>query len=169
MPFARFASSHCISTALILGMLIALMSCSSETDRNVIDTGTSFTKEGTLSFVAPGDSVLRIIDIEIAETDAERARGLMFRRSMGYDKGMLFLFDEADESGFWMKNTPMPLDIIFVGPDSQVVSIAKRTKPFSEEQINPAAPKQFVVEVRAGFVDRFGVQKGTRIRWQRTD
>ena len=131
--------------------------------------GTEFTPEGTLSFVSPTDSVLRTIDIEIAETDAERARGLMFRRSMGYDKGMLFIFEQADQSGFWMKNTPMSLDILFISPDSSVVSIAKRTTPFSEATITPDGPKQFVVEVRAGFADRFGINTGTRIRWQRTD
>lgn len=164
---ARFASSHIVSVALILGMLTTLMACNSGDERNVIDTGTSFTKEGSLSFIAPGDSVLHTINIEIAETDQERSRGLMFRRSMSYGQGMLFLFDEADTEGFWMKNTPMSLDIIFVGPDSQVVSIAERTQPFSEELIRPEAPKQFVVEVRAGFADRFGITPGTRIRWER--
>lgn len=155
--------------ALLLLAILLLTGCGGEDNPDTISMGTEFTKEGTLSFVAPGDSVLRSIDIEIAETNEERTRGLMFRRSMGYDKGMLFIFDEADESGFWMKNTPMSLDIIFVGADSQVVSIAKRTKPFSEDQVRPAAPKQFVVEVRAGFADRFGVTKGTRIQWQRVD
>ncbi len=161
--------NHLPTLALLLIVTVLFTGCGSEDNRNTISMGSEFTKEGTLSFVQPGDSVVRTIDIEIAETDQERTQGLMFRRSMGYDKGMLFIFEEADASGFWMKNTPMPLDIIFVGPDSQVVSIAKRTKPFSEEQIRPAAPKQFVVEVRAGFVDRFGVTEGMRIRWQRTD
>lgn len=150
-----------LATALLVG-------CGPDEPRTVINTGTAFTKEGTLSFEQPNDSVIRTIDIEIADTDQERARGLMFRRSMGYDRGMLFIFDEADTGGFWMKNTAMPLDIIFVGPDSQVVSIAERTTPFSEELIRPAAPKQFVVEVRAGFVDRFGIDEQTRIRWERT-
>jgi hypothetical protein len=157
-----------VLSALLLAAAL-FTSCGADEPDNVITTGTEFTKEGTLSFIAPTDSVIRTIDIEIAETDAERNRGLMHRRSMGFDRGMLFLFDQADESGFWMKNTPMPLYIMFVGPDSQVVSIAKRTTPFSEETIYPAAPKQFVVEVRAGFADRFGIDEGTRIRWQRTD
>jgi len=161
--------NHLPIVALFLLATLLLAGCGSEDTRNTISMGNEFTKEGTLSFVQPNDSVLRTIDIEIADTPQERARGLMFRRAMGYDKGMLFLFDEADESGFWMKNTPMPLDIIFVGPDSQVVSISERTQPFSEEQIRPTAPKQFVVEVRAGFVDRFGVTEDMRIRWQRTD
>ena len=154
--------------ALLLTTML-FVGCGADDNRTVINTGTEFTKEGTLSFVAPGDSVIRTIDIEIAETNEERNRGLMHRRSMGYNRGMLFIFEEADRSGFWMKNTPMPLDIIFVGADSQVVSIAKRTQPFSEEQIRPTAPKQFVVEVRAGFADRFGIGKGTRIRWQRAE
>jgi len=153
---------------LVLAVFL-IAGCGNDDAPESIRMGTEFTPEGTLSFVTPSDSVLRTIDIEIAETDAERNRGLMFRRSMGYDKGMLFIFEQADQSGFWMKNTPMSLDILFVSPDSSVVSIAKRTTPFSEETITPDAPKQFVVEVRAGFADRFGIDEGTRIRWQRTD
>jgi len=80
---------------------------------------------------------------------------------------MLFIFDEVDESGMWMKNTPLPLDIIFVAPDSQVINIVRRTTPFSEKHINPAAPKKFVVEVRAGFADRYGLTDSTRVRWTR--
>lgn len=153
---------------LVLAVVL-LAGCGNSDAPEAIRMGTEFTPEGTLSFVSPTDSVLRTIDIEIAETDAERARGLMFRRSMGYDKGMLFIFEQADQSGFWMKNTPMSLDILFISPDSSVVSIAKRTTPFSEATITPDGPKQFVVEVRAGFADRFGIDTGTRIRWQRTD
>lgn len=153
--------------ALILLLTVLIVGGCSEDNRTVIDTGTEFEKEGTLAFLQPSGDTLRTIDIEIADTDRERSRGLMFRRSMGYDRGMLFIFEEADTSGFWMKNTPMSLDIIFVAPDSQVVRIAERTKPFSEEQILPHAPKQFVVEVRAGFANRFGITDSTRIRWQR--
>jgi uncharacterized membrane protein (UPF0127 family) len=67
----------------------------------------------------------------------------------------------------WMKSTPLPLDIVFVAPDSQVINIARRTTPFSEETIEPIAPRKFVVEVRAGFADRFGLTDSTRIRWTR--
>jgi hypothetical protein len=159
------------ATLLIGSVLLclALLGCPSNGDQNTIETGTEFAKEGTLAFLQPSGDTLRTIDIEIADTPEERERGLMFRRSMGYTRGMLFIFDTADEGGFWMKNTAMPLDIIFVAPDSQVVSIAERTRPFSEESIDPEGPKQFVVEVRAGFVNRFGITDSTRIRWQRTN
>lgn len=127
-----------------------------------------FEKEGTLTFYQPDGTELRSIDIEIADTDAERRRGLMRQRSLGYDRGMLFIFDEVDEGGMWMKNTPLPLDIVFVAPDSQVINIARRTTPLSEESINPEAPRKFVVEVRAGFADRAGLTDSTHIRWTRT-
>lgn len=157
---------------LLLALLPAvfLTGCGSDDNRNTIDMGTTFTKEGTLSFVRPDGSVLRTIDIEIAETNDERRRGLMFRRSMGYDRGMLFIFDEEDEQTFIMKNTPMSLDMIFVDADSQVVNIAKRTAPMSDERYSSTAPAQFVVEVRAGFANRFGITPdSTRIRWDRID
>jgi uncharacterized membrane protein (UPF0127 family) len=128
----------------------------------------TFQSEGRLAFVGPAGDTLRTIDVEIAETDAERERGLMRRRSLGYDRGMLFIFDEVDEGGMWMKNTPLPLDIVFVAPDSQVINIARRTTPFSQETISPAAPRKFVVEVRAGFADRFGLTDSARVRWTRT-
>jgi uncharacterized membrane protein (UPF0127 family) len=138
------------------------------------DSSTASSKEltfqdGTLAFVEPAGDTLRTIAIEIAESDAERGRGLMRQRSLGYNRGMLFIFDEVDDSGMWMKNTPLPLDIVFVAPDSQVINIARRTTPFSEETISPAAPKKFVVEVRAGFADRFGLTDSTRVRWTRTN
>jgi len=155
--------------ALFLLATLLLAGCGGGDAPDTISMGTEFTKEGTLSFVAPGDSVIRTIDIEIAETPEETTRGLMFRRSMGFDRGMLFLFEEAEPQTFIMENTSMSLDMIFVGPDSQVVSIAERTAPLSDERYSSTAPAQFVVEVRAGFTDRFGITEGTRIRWQRTD
>ena len=128
----------------------------------------SFQNEGTLAFYAPNGDTLKTITIDIADTDAERRRGLMRQRTLGYDRGMLFVFDTAARGSMWMKNTPLPLDIVFVAPDSQVINIARRTTPFSEEKITPAAPRKFVVEVRAGFADRFGLTDSTRVRWTRT-
>ncbi len=125
-------------------------------------------QEGTLAFVQPSGDTLTSIDIAIADSDPERKRGLMRQRSLGYDRGMLFIFDTVDEGGMWMRNTPLPLDIVFVAPDSQVINVARGTTPFSDETIKPEAPRKFVVEVRAGFADRFGLTDSTRIRWTRT-
>jgi hypothetical protein len=150
----------------VLLLLLLLSGCTSEETESNPDE-LSF-QEGTLAFVQPNGDTLRTLDIEVADSDAERERGLMRQRSLGYDRGMLFIFDSVDKGGMWMRNTPLPLDIVFVAPDSQVINIARRTTPFSDENIKPEAPRKFVVEVRAGFADRFGLTDSTRVRWTRT-
>jgi len=152
--------------ALIAVML--LTGCGSDgRDLPVISTDVPFQKEGTLSFLTPDGDTVQTIDIEIAETDVERATGLMRRRALPANSGMLFIMDDEDTTGFWMKNTPLPLDIMFVAADSHIINIVRRTTPFSEEVIRPAAPKKFVVEVRGGYSDRLGITEGMRIAWSR--
>jgi hypothetical protein len=153
----------------LLALALAVgVGCASDSSNDPTTDDTGFQTEGVLTFYQPNGDTLTTIDIEIAETDAERRQGLMRRRSMGYDRGMLFIFEEVDDSGMWMKNTPLPLDIVFVAPDSQVINIARRTTPFSEKNISPAAPKKFVVEVRAGFANRYNLTDSTRVRWRRS-
>ena len=145
-----------------------ILGCGSdERDLPTIRTDSEFRKDGTLSFIDADGDTLSTIDIEIADSDQERFRGLMGRRSLPPRSGMFFIMDEVDARGFWMKNTPLPLDIIFVGPDSQVINIVKRTTPFSEADILPTAPKKYVVELRAGVSDRIGITDSTKIVWTR--
>jgi len=82
---------------------------------------------------------------------------------------MLFVFPAPDSLSFWMANTPLPLDIIFVAPDSTVVNIAKRTTPLSREFIRSTGLAQYVVEVRGGFTDRFQIDTSTRIHWTKSN
>lgn len=152
----------------VLGLTLVGLSCTSDRTRSDPQEP-SFQREGRLAFVDVTGDTLRTIDVDIADSDEERRRGLMGHRSLGYDRGMLFIFDRVDQSGMWMKNTPLPLDIVFVSADSKVINIARRTTPFSEETISPTAPKKYVVEVRAGFANRFNLSEDTRIRWTRTD
>ena len=127
----------------------------------------TFRVDGTLSFVRPDSSIIRTIEIEIAEDATTRQRGLMYRRQMTLNQGMIFLFNEEDMRSFWMANTPIPLDIVFVAADSQIVNIVKRTRPLSQEHVNSTGPAQYVVEVRGGFSDRYGLDETAAIRWQR--
>lgn len=150
-------------------LLIVAAGCGSdEGDLPTIRSDAEFRTDGRLAFLSPRGDTLSTIAIEIAETDAARTRGLMGRRGLPAQSGMLFIMDDTDTTGFWMRNTPLPLDIIFVGPDSEVVSITRRTTPYSDDVIRPAAPKKFVVEVRAGMADRLGVTDSTRITWTRS-
>lgn len=151
-------------------MCLAAAGCGTERrDLPTINTESPFQKEGTLSFLSPSGDTLRTIDVEFAENDEERTRGMMGRRALPPNSGMFFIMDDVDTTGFWMKNTPLPLDIMFVAPDSQIINIVKRTSPFSETPIRPVAPKKYVVEVRGGYSDRVGIADSMRITWQRTD
>ena len=93
---------------------------------------------------------------------------MMQREGFPNDRsGMLFVFNEEQPRSFWMSNTPVALDILFVDADSQVVTIAKYTTPLSSERYESGAPVQFVVEVPAGFADSHGILEGDRTRWRR--
>ncbi len=90
-----------------------------------------------------------VVAVELARTDAERERGLMFRRELALDAGMLFLFDESVPHQFWMKNTLIPLDMIFIGEDRAV-----------------GAPSRYVLEVNGGWSAAHGVRAGDRVRFE---
>lgn len=159
---------------LLLIFIVLLASCSSdrkEDDRQTTaesEPGIAFRRDGRLSFLR-ADQEIVAIDIEIADTDSSRARGLMQRKSLPEKSGMLFLFPRQEPQSFWMANTPLALDIFFVDADSQVVSIAKYTKPFSPQSVESAGPAQYVVETPAGFADTYGIVEGNRVQWSRTD
>lgn len=127
-----------------------------------------FRKDGVLTFNHPENPNFEpiTIAIEVADEAWERKRGLMDRKAMAADRGMLFLFDRAEQQGFWMRRTHISLDIIYVGTDKKVVSIQKYAAPFSEETLPSFKPAQYVVEVNAGFCDQFGIKEGTQIDWQ---
>ncbi len=126
--------------------------------------GPAFKKEGQLSFIskAKGDTI-KTIDIEIAETDDERARGLMDRKSMLDSQGMLFIFAAPEEQFFWMKNTYISLDIMYVNENFEIVSIQKYATPLSEESLPSFKKAQYVVETNAGFADKYKVAFGDKI------
>ena len=110
----------------------------------------------------------RRFTIEIADEDHERTAGLMFRTRMDDDHGMLFVFERTRRLAFWMKNTPMPLDLIFVGEDGHVVAVMQG-EPFSTASISPAAPARFVLELKAGTAQMTGIADGDRMRHPRID
>jgi uncharacterized protein len=106
------------------------------------------------------------VQVEIADTPAKRARGLMYRNDLGEDQGMLFLFPAPVDQTFWMKNTPLSLDLIFIGSDLRIVGIVERATPFSTDSLSVSGPSQFVLEVRGGFCQRNGVKAGGAVRFE---
>ncbi|GAA0394356.1 DUF192 domain-containing protein [Brevundimonas terrae] len=102
--------------------------------------------------------------VEIADDNASRARGLMYRPPLADDRGMLFQFPQASEQSFWMRNTPSSLDIIYIAPDGKIISIARHTTPYSEAPVPSYGAANGVLELRAGRADEIGAKPGDQIK-----
>lgn len=127
-----------------------------------------FVKEGELEFIRKGGrQVIRKIDVELAENDRERETGMMYRKSMDDGKGMLFIFPKDEFQSFWMKNTIIPLDIIYVNSSKEIVKIYRSTTPFSENSLPSERPAMYVVEVAGGFTERYGIGEGDLISFSK--
>jgi uncharacterized protein len=107
----------------------------------------------------------RSFTIEVADDQSERSAGLMFRETMDDDHGMLFVFQETRPVGFWMKNTPMPLDIVFIGEDGKVLDVLPG-EPFSEALVSPGTTTQvrYVLELKRGIAEKAGIKDGGTMR-----
>jgi uncharacterized membrane protein (UPF0127 family) len=103
-------------------------------------------------------------DVEIADNEAERAEGLMYRQTMADNAGMLFLYPSPRPVEFWMKNTVLSLDIVFVRADGTIARIAANTTPMSEDLIPSGEPVLAVLEVKAGIMRELGINPGDRLR-----
>ncbi len=106
---------------------------------------------------------VRVFSVELASTDEERARGLMFRRSLPEGHGMLFDFKREANVSMWMRNTYISLDMIFIRSDGRIRRIAERTEPLSERIISSGGPVRAVLEVAAGTAAKLGLAPGDRI------
>jgi len=103
-------------------------------------------------------------EVEVARSESERARGLMFRRSLPQDRGMLFLFESERPIAMWMKNTYVSLDMVFVSRNGRVRSIARGAVPMSESIIPSGGPVYAVIELAAGAADAIGLSVGDQVR-----
>ena len=126
-----------------------------------------FLSEGELVFMDENGKELSKLEIEIVDNEADRRQGLMYRKSMPEHRGMLFVFEEQQPQAFWMKNTLMPLDIIYVNDKNVVVSIPKNTTPFSEKSLPSEKPALYVVETNAGYTAKMGIKEGTKISFKK--
>lgn len=120
----------------------------------------SFTQEGVLQFYKKSGALITELAIEIADTPYEIETGLMYRTSMENTQGMLFIFEDERPRYFYMKNTQLPLDIIFLDEDKKVVGFAKNTVPLDETSLPSGAPAWYVLEVNAGWADGWGIESG---------
>ncbi len=104
------------------------------------------------------------VEVEIVRTPAARSKGLMFRRKLPAYRGMLFVFEKEEIQSFWMKNTYIPLDMIFINRKMQVVGVVERAEPMTTVSHRVAAPSIYVLEVHGGFAQANRIARGTRVK-----
>ncbi len=149
---------------IISGVIFGLFfSCADEAKNTSIETDEiQFTKEGEL-FLLRDEDTLHKLDIEFAETSYEQQTGLMYRKSMEANQGMLFIYAEEAMHNFYMKNTYIPLDLIFFEKDSTAVSFQENAQPLDETSLPSKLPAQFILEVNAGKVEEWNLTEGDKI------
>ena len=109
------------------------------------------------------------VRVEIARNDAERQRGLMFRQSLEGGRGMIFLWDHPEPMKFWMKNTYIPLDMVFINADKHVIFVEENAEPLTMQTRGPDEDSQFVLEVPGGWARAHGIERGTSVRFKDID
>ena len=166
---SAFNRQHCRMILVLLFLEISLLSactCHNQPPKANLPFA-SIRKDGALDFIHPDGSIKASIAIEIADTPETQMKGLMERGALDDSNGMLFVFERIEPQKFWMKNTRVPLDIIFIGGDRCIVNIVESTTPMSNHRYKSSGPVKYVVEVRAGFAKRYQLDTDTCIQWER--
>lgn len=153
---------------LCLVFPLALLACKPAAEQAQSDAAPrySFRKDGSLEVLSPQGNVKAMFDIEIVSSDQDLQRGLKYRDSMEDNQGMLFLMDGQTPHPFWMQDTYLSLDIIYIDHEKRIFQIYPNTTPFSEETLPPDKINAYTLELKAGISAKYNIEKGDIIRWQ---
>lgn len=128
--------------------------------------GPKFRKDGDLWLQNADGDTLAALDVEYANTQSRIEYGMMYRKSMTANMSMLFFMGDMQPRSFWMKNTYVSLDIIFIDDQKRIVSIQKNAEPLNTRSLASTGPAQYVLEVKGGLCDSLGLVDGDQIAWQ---
>lgn len=156
---------------LMIFMLISTIgwSCQEKksSEKSIQTEEVQFTKDGELQFIDQADQVLKTVDIETAVSGYEQETGLMYRKSMKENQGMLFIYnDERPRPNFYMKNTLIGLDLIYINSQMEVVDVNENAKPMDETLLPSNMPAQYVLEVNAGMAKKWNLQIGDKVNFK---
>jgi len=155
---------------LALSSLLLLITSCKEDKKIITPTEVTFKKEGELSlFKAENDSLVATFNIEIADDEYQTQTGLMNRKSMKNSNAMLFIFPDMQMRAFYMKNTLIPLDIIYLDNNKTIVSIQKNAKPLDETSLPSGFPAQYVLEINGGLSQQLNIEVGDKMSFKKLD
>ena len=160
-----------LSLLILAGFMLFMVGCNSggkDTSSFSQPLEPNFVKEGSLTLIdKETQESIRQINIEIADDPESIEIGLMYRRNMSDSQGMLFIFPGSEPRSFWMRNTYISLDLIFIDSEQRIVNIQKNASPMSDKSLPSTAPAQYVLEVIGGFSDKYGLEAGDLISFER--
>lgn len=128
-----------------------------------ISSGVAVAQQTLEALTIAAQGARQTFQVEVARNDADRAQGLMYRRAMPANQGMLFDFGRVEPVAMWMQNTYLPLDMLFIRPDGTIARIAANTEPLSTRTIPSGEPVLAVLELNAGTAARLGIKAGDRV------
>lgn len=149
---------------LLISLSVALAACSAgePAANNPLRAGQ---EARTVALTVRSGGKLHPFEVEVARTPEEQAKGLMFRKELPPKGGMLFPFDPPQVASFWMKNTVIPLDMIFIRPDGTIAHIAANTEPYSLQPVSSGQLNSAVLEIAGGRAAELGLEEGDVVRW----
>jgi uncharacterized protein len=130
----------------------------------LLSNSSSWASDTSITFFGEGGKKLCSFEAELAVTPEQQEKGLMFRKSLRKDAGMLFVFDSDQLRFFWMKNTYIPLDLVFITSKLVVASISRHAKPFDETTLPSTVPARYVLEINAGEAARCKIKVGSKVQ-----
>lgn len=147
--------------------IILLSGCSQaqkkSNTKNTDDTGRTLEFVRSVPFLSANGDTVSTVETAVADDNEERNQGLMDVRNLPESKGMLFIFENNEPRSFWMANTPLPLDIIFVNNEGKIVRIHHSTQPFSEKSFRSGQPAKYVIETNTGYCISNDIQEGMKV------
>ncbi|MDF4202269.1 DUF192 domain-containing protein [Maribacter sp. SA7] len=156
------------SLVILMAAALLLFSCKEESKKTITTQSIDFTHEGDVTiFLNASDTVKTKFNIEFAETDYETQTGLMYRKSMEDNQGMLFIFPDQRMHSFYMKNTEFPLEIIYIKEDLKIASFQENAQPLNETGLSSQVPIKYVLEINGGLAQELGLSIGDSISFSR--
>jgi len=156
------------SSVILMVVALLAFSCKEEPKKTIATQSIDFTHEGDITiFLNASDTVKTKFNIEFAETDYETQTGLMYRKGMDDDQGMLFIFPDQRMHSFYMKNTEFPLDIIYIKDDLKIASFQENAQPLNETGLSSQVPIKYVLEINGGLAQELGLSIGDSISFSR--
>jgi uncharacterized membrane protein (UPF0127 family) len=155
---------------ILLLLLLITAGCSSGEERPGVDnkaqqqSGRTLTYTASVDFLDIEGNTVSSVRVAVADDDESRSQGLMDVFELPEDSGMLFIFENEQPRSFWMANTPLSLDILFVNADMEIIRIHRQTSPYSQDNILSEGPAMYTIEVNAGYAQRHDIVEGMSVK-----